>query len=110
MSLLDKTLNPVKSSHTVKPWWEICIYCSQPFSTDTFEKTCQRCKLFDKYKDEFSAKIMLKFIFFCIVISIINTFLAFYISKYTKNTNNYLLISLFVDLIIGTMFWRIVKK
>jgi hypothetical protein len=110
MSLLDKTLNPIISSHTVKPWWEICIYCSQPFSTDTFEKTCQRCKFFDKYKDEFSAKVMLRFILFCIVISIANAFLAYFLSKYTRNIHNYLLFSMFLDLIIGTIFWRIVKK
>lgn len=110
MSLLDKTLNKIKSSHTVKPWWEICIYCHQPFSTDTFEKTCQRCKFFDKYKDEYAAKVMLRFVFYCIIISLCNSFLAFYISKYTKNAYNYLFLSLLVNLCIGTIFWRIVKK
>ena len=110
MSLLDKTLTPIKSSHTVNPWWEICIYCSQPFSTDTFENTCQRCKFFDKYKDEYSAKVMLRFIIFCVAIAVINAFLAFYVSKYTKNTYHYLVLSLFVDLVIGTIFYRIVKK
>ena len=110
MSLIEKTLETYKSSHTVKPWWEICIYCHQPFSTDTFEKTCQRCKFFDKYKEKYSAIIMLRFILFCIVISVTNAFLAYYLSKHTKNIYNYLLFSMFLDLIIGTIFWRIVKK
>lgn len=110
MSLIDKTLETIKSSHTIKAWWEICIYCQQPFTTDTFEKTCQRCKFFDKYKDEFSAKVLLKFIFFCLLSSIINSFIGIYISKITENIYHLLFLALICNLFIGTIFWRVVKK
>ncbi len=110
MSLIDKTLITNKSSHTIKPWWEICIYCSQPFTTDTFEKTCQRCKFFDKFKDEFSAKVMLKFIFFCTIIGLSNSLLAVYSPKFSSNVYHLLLLYTISNLCIGTIFYRIVKK
>lgn len=110
MSLIDKTLISRKSSHTIKPWWEICIYCSQPFTTDTFEKTCQRCKFFDKYKDEFSAKVMLRFILFCTIIALTNSVIAIYLPKFTVNVYHLLLFYVFFNLCIGTIFYRIVKK
>lgn len=110
MSLIDRTLISRKSSHTIKPWWEICIYCSQPFTTDTFEKTCQRCKFFDKYKDEFTAGVMLKFIFFCSIIALSNCISAIYLSKITGNIYHLLLFCALYDLCIGTIFWRVVKK
>ena len=110
MSLIDKTLETYKSSHTVKPWWEICIYCSQPFITQTFEKTCQRCKIFDKYKDEFSAKVILKFILFCTIVALSNSIIAIYSSKITTNVYHLLLLSSFLNILIGTIFWRVVKN
>ena len=110
MSLIDKTLITNKSSHTIKPWWEICIYCSQPFTTDTFEKTCQRCKFFDKFKDEFSASIMLKFIFFCTLVGLSNSLLAVYLPKISSNVYHLLLLYTIFNLCIGTIFYRIVKK
>ena len=110
MSLIDRTLISRKSSHTIKPWWEICIYCSQPFTTCTFEKTCQRCKFFDKFKDEFSAKVMLKFILFCTIIALSNSSIAIYLSKYLENIYHLLFLYVFLNLFIGTIFWRVVKK
>ena len=110
MSLIDETLKTYKSSHTIKPWWEVCIYCDQPFTTDTFENTCQRCKFFDKYKDEFSAKVLLKFVFFCVSISLINCIIAIYVSKITQNIYHLLFLALICNLFIGTIFWRVVKK
>ena len=110
MSLIDRTLISRKSSHTIKPWWEICIYCSQPFTTCTFEKTCQRCKFFDKFKDEFSAKVMLKFILFCTIIAFSNSSIAIYLSKYLENIYHLLFLYVFLNLFIGTIFWRVVKK
>jgi hypothetical protein len=110
MSLIDRTLISRKSSHTIKPWWEICIYCTQPFTTDTFEKTCQRCKFFDKYKDEFSAKVMLKFIFFSTLIALTNSTIAIYLSKYLENIYHLLFLYVFINLLIGTIFYRVVKN
>ena len=110
MSLIDRTLISRKISHTIKPWWEICIYCSQPFTTDTFEKTCQRCKFFDKYKDEFSAKVMLKFILFCTIIALTNSLIVVYLSKLSSNVYHLLLFCTIINLCIGTIFYRIVKK
>jgi hypothetical protein len=110
MSLIDRTLISRKSSHTIKPWWEICIYCTQPFTTDKFEKTCQRCKFFDKYKDEFSAKVMLKFILFCTIIGLSNSIIAIYLSKYIENIYYLLLLYAFLNLCIGTIFYRVVKN
>ena len=110
MSLIERTLISRKSSHTIKPWWEICTYCTQPFITCTFEKTCQRCKFFDKYKDEFVAKIMLKFIFFCTVIAVSNSIIGIFLSKYTQNHYHLLLLYAFLNLCIGTIFYRVVKN
>ena len=110
MSLIDRTLISRKSSHTIKPWWEICTYCKQPFTTDTFDKTCQRCKHFEKYKDEFSSKVMLKFIFFTMASIIANSVIAVYLPKFTVNVYHLLLFYVFFNLCIGTMFYRIVKK
>lgn len=110
MSLIDRTLITKKSSHTIKPWWEICIYCTQPFTTARFEKTCQRCKFFDKYKDEFVAGVMLKFIFFCTVIALSNTGIGIYLSKYFHTMYQLMLFYTFFNLCIGTIFWRVVKK
>ena len=110
MSLIEETLITKKSSHTVKPWWEICIYCHQPFTTETFEKTCQRCKFFDKYKDQFTASVMLKFIFFCLVIALLNCIIAIYLSKITGNFYHLLFLCVLTDLCIGTIFYHIVKK
>jgi len=110
MSLIDRTLISRKSSHTIKPWWEICIYCTQPFTTDTFERTCQRCKFFHKYKDEFVAKIMLRFIMFCTIIALSNSFIAIYISKHLENIYHLLLLYAFINLCIGTIFYRVVKN
>lgn len=110
MSLIDKTLITKISSHTIKSWWEICIYCSQPFTTDTFEKTCQRCKFFDKYKDEFSASVMLKFILFCSIVGLTNSVIAVYLPKLSSNLYHLLLFYTIFNLCIGTIFYRIVKK
>jgi hypothetical protein len=110
MSLIDRTLISRKSSHTIKPWWEICTYCTQPFTTDTFEKTCQRCKFFDKYKDEFVAGVMLRFIFFSAIIALTNAVIAIYLSKITTNIYHLLFFYAFLNLCIGTIFYRIVKK
>lgn len=110
MSLIDRTLISRKSSHTIKPWWEICIYCTQPFTTDTFDKTCQRCKFFDNFKDQLISKIMLRLVFFCVLIALSNSIIAIYLSKYLENIYYLLLLYTVLDLCIGTIFYRIVKN
>ena len=87
MSLLDKTLTPIQiSHHTIKPWWEICIYCCQPFTTETFDKTCERCKFFEKYKKEYQAKLMIRYVLAITISSILNATFAVFLSKFVKNT------------------------
>ena len=110
MSLLDDSTRPRKSSHTIKPWWEVCFYCKQPFVTDTFEKTCQRCKHFEQFKDEFASKVMLKFIFYTTAITIISSVVGPYLYKYTKNPYHFALILCILNVIIGISLWRAVKK
>lgn len=110
MSLIDRTLISRKSSHTYKPWWEICTYCKQPFTTDTFDKTCQRCKHFEKYKDEFSSKVMLKFIFFTMASIIASSAFGPFLYKYIENKYHLALILLTLNVIIGISLWRAVKK
>ena len=110
MSLLDKLIPIQISHHTIKPWWEICIYCHQPFTTDTFEKTCERCKFFEKYKKEYQAKLMLRYVLAISASSIVTSIFALFLSKYVKNTYQILLLLTILNLFIGTMFYRSVKK
>ncbi len=110
MSLIDDSLNTHKSSHTVKAWWEICIYCYQPFTTDTFEKTCNRCKHFEKYKDEFASRVMIKFILFSTIIVILSSIIGPYLYKYTQNPYHFASVLTILNVIIGISLWRAVKK
>lgn len=110
MSLLDDSLHTIKSSHTVKPWWEICIYCKQPFVTDTFEKTCNRCKHFEKYKDEFVSFVMIKFLLYATAITILSAFIGPTLYKYTKNPYHFAGVLSILNVIIGISLWRAVKK
>ena len=110
MGLLDDSLHPYKSSHTVKAWWEICVYCKQPFTTDTFEKTCNRCKHFEKYKDEFASRVMLKFILYSTIVTVLSAFIGPLLYKYTNNPYHFALILCFLNVFIGISLWRAVKK
>jgi hypothetical protein len=110
MSLIDKTLITKKNSHTIKPWWEICIYCYQPFTTATFEKTCERCRFFEKYKKEYQAKLMIRYILAVTISAITTSIFALFLSKYVKNTYQILLFLSILNLIIGTIFYRSVKR
>jgi hypothetical protein len=110
MSLIDKTLITVVTSHTVKPWWEICIFCNQPFSTDTFEKTCNRCKHFEKYKDIFASRVMIKFILYSSLATILSSTVCPYLYKYTQNPYHFAVILSILNAIIGISLWRAVKK
>lgn len=110
MSLLDDSLHTNKSSHTVKAWWEICIYCKQPFITDTFEKTCSRCKHFEKYKDEFASNVMLKFLIYSTIVLVLSSALGPFLYKYTKNPYHFAGVLCILNVIIGISLWRAVKK
>ncbi len=110
MSLLDDSLHTHKSSHKVKAWWEICIYCYQPFTTDTFEKTCNRCKHFEKFKDEFVSMVMVKFILFTTITIVASSIIGPSLYKYTQNSYHFAFILTILNVIIGISLWRAVKK
>jgi len=110
MRLLDDTIHTRKSSHTVKPWWEVCCYCHQPFTTDTFDKTCQRCKHFEKFKDEYASKVMIKFILSVTFITVVSAIIGPYLYKYTQNPYHFAGFLCILNVIIGISLWRAVKK
>ncbi len=110
MGLLDDSIHTHKSSHTVKPWWEVCHYCHQPFTTSTFDKTCQRCKHFEKFKDEYASKVMIKFILFATLITVTSAIIGPYLYKYTQNPYHFAGFLSILNVIIGISLWRAVKK
>jgi len=110
MRLLDKELKSHKSSYTRKPEWVLCKYCRVPFLTSTFDLECQRCKVFVKYNIEYSAKVMLVFIFFALMNALVLVFTNIFVYKYTKNIYHISLAMTFETLLNGSILWKIVKK
>jgi len=110
MRLLDKELKSYKSSYVRKPEWALCKYCKVPFLTSTFDLECQRCKVFVKYNIEYSAKVMLVFIFFALIngFALVSTNLFIY--KFTKNIYHVSLVMTLETLIISSILWKIIKK
>lgn len=110
MGLLDNELKSYKSKYTRKPEWAICRYCRLPFKTSCFENSCQRCKNFDLYLVELNSKIMLLFIVFCIIISIVLVSVDVFIINFTKNKNIILSLSTFFCILIGWVMSKIIWK
>jgi hypothetical protein len=54
--------------------------------------------------------VMLRFIFFCTIIAVSNSIIGIFLSKYTQNHYHLLLLNAFLNLFIGTIFYRVVKK
>jgi hypothetical protein len=81
-----------------------------PFLTSTFDLECQRCKVFVKYNIEYSAKVMLVFIFFAFIngFTLVSTNLFIY--KFTKNIYHVSIVMTLETLIISSILWKIIKK
>jgi hypothetical protein len=110
MGLLDNELKSIKSEYIRKPEWATCRYCKLPFKTSCFENSCQRCKHFDLYLVELNAKMMLLFIVFCIIISIVLVSADVFIINYTKNRNIILFLSTIFCLVVGWIMSKIIWK
>lgn len=110
MGLLDDELKSHKSTCTLKPEWVLCKYCRVPFLSSTFELECQRCKVFVKYNIEYSAKVMLVFIFFAIINALVLVTTNLFIYKFTKNIYFVSLIMTVESMLIGSFLWKIIKK
>ena len=110
MGLLDKELIIEKSEYIRKPEWALCKFCKVPFLTSTFSDTCERCSHFVQYKIEYNSKVMLFFIFICILANISILASVFILFKITKNYGLILLVSSILNIIEGSILWNIVKK
>lgn len=110
MGLFENIKTKTVSKFTLPKWWVLCVICNVPFQTNTFEKTCNRCRHFEKYKEKHNAKVMLRFIFFSIITGLANVFIVFQVVKFTKNPYVLALILMIITFFIGTMLARSVKS
>ncbi len=110
MGLLDDELKSIKSECIRKPEWALCKYCKVPFKTSCFENSCARCKHFDIYLVQVNSKLMLLFIVFCIIISLLLVSADVFIINYTKNKNIILFSSTIFCLITGWIMSKFIWK
>ncbi len=110
MSLFDEPITKVVSKKTMPPEWALCKYCRVPFLTSTFDKVCERCATNVQYQIEFKAKVMLVVIIFVAVIVVVNCLVSSYLTKYTKNFYELLLIQFILATFPGWIVWKYVKK
>lgn len=110
MGLLDDELKKTLSKSTRKPEWALCKYCKVPFLTCTFSDSCERCSHFIQYQIEFTAKVMLLFIIFATIFTLITIFELIYLWKVLQNYNLMLLAVLFSTTLQGLILWKIVRK
>jgi nickel-dependent lactate racemase len=110
MGIFDKLNTKLVSKYTMQKWWMLCNICNVPFQTNTFEKTCNRCRHLEKSKEKYIAKVMLRFIFFAIIAGLTNVFVVFQVVKYSKNPYILAFFLMIVSFFIGTMLSRSVKS
>jgi uncharacterized protein YacL len=110
MGIFDNLSTKNISKYTMPKWWMLCDICNVPFQTNTFEKTCNRCRHLEKSKEKYNAKVMLRFLFFSIITGLINIFVVFQVIKFTKNPYILALVLMIVSFFIGTLLIRSVKS
>lgn len=110
MSLLNQELNEYRLKTQQKMKWVLCDYCRVPFYTCTKNTRCSRCETIDKNLLEYKSKMMIVFIVIFMVTNLVISYISFYIIQFFKNTIYYFLFLSIITLIIGSFYWRFIKK
>ena len=108
MSLLDSELELQKTSNSKR--WALCKYCTMPFLAYKTEKACKRCSHFVQYDSERKHRYMLMFFITNTVVGIGQSYIASFISRYTKNSTITALVLVFFVFVLGSIIWKVIKK
>ena len=109
MGLLDDELNQIVSSNT-KLRWALCIFCRVPFLTKYKTNVCDRCEFNYEFYKKLLSKVMIMFIVFISVNTIVTLYSMIYLYKHISNKYFVLGILSIESFIIGYILWKFMMK
>lgn len=109
MGLLDDELNQIVSSNT-KLRWALCIFCRVPFLTKYKINVCDRCEFNYEFYKKLLSKVMIMFIIFISVNTIVSIYSILYLFKHFSNIYLILASLSFESFIIGYILWKLMLK
>lgn len=107
MGLLDNELNKVISD-SKKLKWALCMFCRVPFLTMYSSNVCDRCEVNLEFYKKLLSRVMLMFILFICLNTIVTLFSMIQLIKLSKNFYAIITVLTFESFIIGYVLWRII--
>ncbi len=107
MGLLDNELNKVISG-SKKLKWALCMFCRVPFLTVYSSNVCERCEVNLEVYKKLLSRVMLMFILFICVNTVVTLFSIIHLLKHSTNFYAILAVLTFESFIIGYVLWRII--